>query len=156
MGVETVKPWNWKSANEWVRQGGCTCSNCEEPPERIVTSSRLWDRVNAVYCTTACISCRNTDEAVAHPSHNPTLWKQVFHTHPSQQWRNWWVVKKKWWAMYCSFHIAHVWEHLIACSQLAVVDWRQQKTERPAEEMGREREREHEWKWLFELQLVIE
>lgn len=95
MGVETVKPWNWKSANEWVRQGGCTCSNCEEPPERIVTSSRLWDRVNAVYCTTACISCRNTDEAVAHPSHNPTLWKQVFHTHPSQQWRNWWVVKKK-------------------------------------------------------------
>lgn len=55
-----------------------------------------------------------------------------------------------------AFHIAHVWEHLIACSQLAVVDWRQQKTEKPAEEMEREREREHEWKWLFELQLVIE
>lgn len=66
------------------------------------------------------------------------------HTHSSQQWGNWWVVKN-WWAMYCSFHVAHVWEHLIACSQLAVVDWRQQKTERPAEEMEREREGERAW-----------
>lgn len=49
--------------------------------ERIVTSARLWDRVNAVYCTAACISCRNRDEAVARPCHDPTLWTQVHVSH---------------------------------------------------------------------------
>lgn len=46
--------------------------------------------------------------------------------------------------MYCSSHVANVWEHLIARSQLPVVDWRWQKTRRPAEEAERENEGERE------------
>lgn len=62
---------NCETENLQMSEWGCTCSNCGKPPERIVTSSRLWDRVNAVYCP------------AAHPCRNPTFWTQVHvsHTH---------------------------------------------------------------------------
>lgn len=101
--------------------------------------------------TVRCVASqveRNTDEAAAHPCHNLTLWTRVsvemFHTDSSHQWENWCVVINRR-AMHHFSYVAHAWEHLIAHSQLPLVDRRQHQTERQAEETETERERERAW-----------